>query len=278
MVVAFSVFLAMTLSSVHAYEALQGPTELRYLDKAKAYNGYTLFAAHRTTYLIDMEGYIVNTWKFGTNPRLLENGNLLDATKDDPAELDQIVTNSVQGEFYVIDHGAVNPALNTDYFLDSGAEYWWSITEQVGDSSRAWVVNAGGGIGAHPKSETISAGGTKRFHVRCVRDGSSSAGGVMAGDFIDNGDGTVTNKNTELMWQQAEIGATMTWEEALTYCENLSLAGYDDWRLPNIKELRSVNNDKLSKPSIDTTCFPDVHASRYWSSMHLTIRAWQAKI
>ncbi|MBC8427793.1 DUF1566 domain-containing protein, partial [bacterium] len=178
--------------------------------------------------------------------------------------------------FSIVDHGAVNPALNTDYFLDSGAEYWWSITERAGDSSRAWVVNAGGGIGAHPKSETISAGGTKRFHVRCVRGGTND-GAEPRPDFIDNGDGTVTDKNTELMWQQAEIGTTMTWEEGLTYCENLSLAGYDDWRLPNIKELRSMSNDKLSKPSIDITYFPGIGASRYWSSTteaNHTTRAW----
>ena len=62
------------------------PTELRYWDKTTAYNGYTLFAAHGTTYLIDMEGYVVHTWRMGTNPRLLAyNGHLLDATKDDPS-------------------------------------------------------------------------------------------------------------------------------------------------------------------------------------------------
>lgn len=44
-VTALSIFL-ITLSSTYAYEVLQGPTELRYWDKAKAYNGYTLFAAH----------------------------------------------------------------------------------------------------------------------------------------------------------------------------------------------------------------------------------------
>jgi len=58
---------------------LYEPTELRYWDKAKAYNGYTLFGASGTTYLIDMEGNVVNAWQgVGTNPRLLDNGNLLD--------------------------------------------------------------------------------------------------------------------------------------------------------------------------------------------------------
>jgi len=66
-------------------EGLVGYTETRYWDKDNAFNGYTLFAGHGKTYLIDMEGYLVNTWNSGTNPRFLENGNILDASKDDPS-------------------------------------------------------------------------------------------------------------------------------------------------------------------------------------------------
>lgn len=86
-----------------------------------------------------------------------------------------------------------------------------------------------------------------------------------AGDFTDNGDGTVSDGNTGLMWQQAE-GGSMDWEDAITYCEDLSLAGYTDWRLPNIKELESITEDSLYDPAIDTNYFPDAHASYYWSS------------
>jgi hypothetical protein len=66
-------------------EGTYGYTELRYWDSTKAYKGYTLFAASGKTYLIDMEGYVVRQWNLGTNPRLLDNGNLLDATKSDPS-------------------------------------------------------------------------------------------------------------------------------------------------------------------------------------------------
>jgi hypothetical protein len=61
------------------------PTEVRYWDSAQSYSGYTLFAAKGKTYLIDMEGYVIHQWNIGTNPRLLENGHLLDATKSDPS-------------------------------------------------------------------------------------------------------------------------------------------------------------------------------------------------
>jgi hypothetical protein len=60
-------------------------TETRYWDSTKAYTGYTLFAASGRSYLIDMEGYVVKQWNVGTNPRMLPNGNLLDATKSDPS-------------------------------------------------------------------------------------------------------------------------------------------------------------------------------------------------
>jgi len=73
-------------SSAAAYEALQGPTEVRYWDAAGAYNGYTLFGARGGTYLIDMEGRVVRSWsKVRTNPRFLENGNILDSSTDDPS-------------------------------------------------------------------------------------------------------------------------------------------------------------------------------------------------
>ena len=64
----------------------------------------------------------------------------------------------------------------------------------------------------------------------------------------------------------------MNWENAITYCEALSFAGYTDWRLPNTKELESITDDSLFHPTIDTNYFPDAHwgassdASRYWSS------------
>jgi hypothetical protein len=71
--------------SVHAYEALQGPTELLYWDKTNAFSGYTWFGVRGTTYLLDMEGRVAHTWPIGTNPHLLTNGNVLDASKDDPS-------------------------------------------------------------------------------------------------------------------------------------------------------------------------------------------------
>jgi len=167
--------------------------------------------------------------------------------------------------FNIVDHDHNNPALNTTAFPVTNAEYWWTAKEQVGDSTKAWVVNAGGGIGAHPKSETISAGGAKRFHARCVRNAPAST----TSNFTANGNGTVTDNNTGLAWQQGEVTPTVAWEAALTYCENLSLGSHADWRLPNIKELRSISDDTRSSPAVDTTYFPGAQSARYWSSTSL---------
>ena len=85
------------------------------------------------------------------------------------------------------------------------------------------------------------------------------------GAFTDNGDGTVTDTDTGLLWQQT-TGGSMAWEAALTYCESLTLAGHTDWRLPNRKELRSIVDYTKYSPAIDTAYFPDTLSSDYWSS------------
>jgi hypothetical protein len=84
--------------------------------------------------------------------------------------------------------------------------------------------------------------------------------------FVDNGDGTVSDAFTGLMWQQAEVESKMDWEAAISYCEGLSLAGYSDWRLPNRKELRSIVDYTVYGPAIDTVYFPNAVSSNYWSS------------
>jgi len=96
-----------------------------------------------------------------------------------------------------------------------------------------------------------------------------------AGSLTDNGNGTVTDSGTLLMWQQGE-SSTMTWEAALTYCEGLSLAGATDWRLPNHKELLSLVDFTRYSPSINTTFFPGTVSSYYWSSTTVAYNALNA--
>jgi hypothetical protein len=82
------IFIAAAVSSVYAYEAHYGPTELIQYDSSKAYNGYTLFTPFRQppgepvwTYLIDMEGFVVHSFSSphapGLHAMLEETGNFL---------------------------------------------------------------------------------------------------------------------------------------------------------------------------------------------------------
>jgi len=177
--------------------------------------------------------------------------------------------------FSILNHDKVNPAIDTIYFTKTLAEYWWSSERQANDSNKVWVTNAGGGVGNHPKTETISAGGPKRFHVRAVRDVTTPT--LLPNHFMDNGNGTTTDLVTDLTWQQIPYSDSITWEQALTLADTLTFAGYSDWRLPNIKELQSINNENLINPSINQTFFSGVNVNHYWSSTSLpnqTTKAW----
>ena len=160
-----------------------------------------------------------------------------------------------------------NPAMNTTYFPSSGADYWWTNSFQANDNTKVWCTNAGGGIGNKPKSETISAGGTKSYHVRAVRDIAIPT--TLANHYTDNGDGTITDNITQLIWQKMLNTTALTWEQALTYAEGLTLAGASDWRLPNIKELQSLNDESATNPSVNTTYFSALGMKNYWSSTTL---------
>lgn len=88
---------------------------------------------------------------------------------------------------------------------------------------------------------------------------------INAMSFTDNGT-TTTDNNTGLMWQKEDDNTTRDWSTAGTYCDNLSLGGYSDWRLPNIQELLSIADYSTSSPAINLTYFPNTVASFYWSS------------
>lgn len=179
--------------------------------------------------------------------------------------------------FSILNHQKANPAIDVNIFSNTGAEYWWTSDRQANDNTKIWCTNAGGGIGNHLKTETISAGApnsTKKFHVRAVRD--VIAPPVMAEHFTDNGNGTITDNLSGLMWPKTPDGNTYTWEQALSSCENFSFAGYDDWRLPNIKELQSLNDESRINPPVNPL-FAIPGGQKFWSSTSLpnqTTKAW----
>ena len=85
-------------------------------------------------------------------------------------------------------------------------------------------------------------------------------------DFIrDNTKLVVNDTKTGLMWQDDAVGSTMTWANAITTCENLTLGGYSDWRLPNIRELKSIVDKTRANPAISPN-FTAIASNYYWSS------------
>lgn len=182
---------------------------------------------------------------------------------------------SAHESFSILNHQRPNPALDITTFSTTTAEYWWTSQVQVNDTTKVWVTNAGGGVGNHRKSETISAGGTKRFQVRAVRDITLPP--TIPNHFTDHGDGTVTDELTGLTWQSSQYSDSITWEQALQYADTLTTGGQTDWRLPNIKELQSISDAQLTAPSLPSNHFTVVSSGKYWSSTSLpnqTAKAW----
>jgi hypothetical protein len=145
------------------------------------------------------------------------------------------------------------PTINTSFFPDTEAAVYWSSTTSASSLYNAWSVYLfDGNIGGGGKN----SGG----YVRAVR------GEESFNNFINNGDGTVTDTSTGLMWQQSTAPGNYTWEQAFAYCENLTISGFSDWRLPNRNELQSIVDYSRYNPAIDTNFFPITEPYSYWSS------------
>lgn len=91
---------------------------------------------------------------------------------------------------------------------------------------------------------------------------------AMASDrYVDNGDGTVTDAKTGLMWAAADNGDPINWSDARSYCQNYSGGGHTDWRMPNMAELKSLFNPKAkSKPDYYINILIKITSQSLWAS------------
>ena len=128
--------------------------------------------------------------------------------------------------------------------------------------------------GPSPVEKTLQTicydeGGTQISCSGTGQDGEYQIGVILPEPrFIDHEDGTVTDNLTGLMWAKdaKQINETL-WSEAVAYCNNLELANYSDWRLPNVKELLSLLDYGYDHPSLPVGHpFIDVINGEYWSS------------
>jgi len=165
------------------------------------------------------------------------------------------------------------PYIDTDYFAfeygDEGSgerfidSQWVTRTEYVsttmnGDRTVFGVNFADGRIEGYG---TSNPRGEKTFFCIYVRSDATYG----ENQFVDNGDGTVTDEATGLLWLQDDSGSfsigdgadgKLDWEQALAWAEGLTYAGHSDWRLPNAKELQGIvdygrSPDTTSSAAID---------------------------
>ena len=96
--------------------------------------------------------------------------------------------------------------------------------------------------------------------------------------FIDNGDGTVTDKQTNLIWMRCALGqtrdgstctgsaATYTWQQALLVAADTTFAGSSAWQLPDIKQLTSIVEESCYGPAINLNIFPTTTSENFWTA------------
>jgi hypothetical protein len=206
--------------------------------------GMTAAMSGATTF--NLAGY--SDWRL---PTIKELYSLIDFDGTDPSGL---IDNDTSGLTPFIDsvfEFAYGDPASGERVIDSqyASSTFYVGTTMNGDETVFGVNFADGRIKGYPRNDPFS-GGEKDFFVQYVRAGDSYG----VNDFVDNGDDTITDNATDLMWMQQDSGHLgddgMTWEGALAWAENLTYAGSDDWRLPNAKELQSI---------IDYTRSPQTH-------------------
>jgi hypothetical protein len=159
-----------------------------------------------------------------------------------------------------------NPTFVPELFSAGTASYWAQETSPL-NSTIAYTVD-----GAINGQTTLLPTTTATPLVRCISDPTP-----RALQYVDNGDFTVTDTLRGLVWQQCSSGqindatcsgspTSYNWANAIANCENLTLAGFTDWRLPNINELSSII-DYTSTTLKNQVYFPGSSGNGgYWSS------------
>ncbi len=75
----------------------------------------------------------------------------------------------------------------------------------------------------------------------------------------------VIDTKTNLMWQDDKNQIKKNWNDAKNHCNSLNFAGFSDWRLANIKELRTITDKKVNNLSVNKA-FKNIVPKYYWST------------
>ncbi|XXX82255.1 DUF1566 domain-containing protein [Sorangium sp. So ce134] len=141
------------------------------------------------------------------------------------------------------------------FFTTTQESFYWSATRVAADDTFAWgVIAADASVGFF--QETMSGA-----RALCV----GGEGGTETPD-LSFGEEWVLDRRTGLVWQRQASLTRFIWSGALAHCEELTLAGKSDWRLPSAKELLSIVDDGRSGPALDGEAFPGAPSDVFWSS------------
>jgi hypothetical protein len=197
--------------------------------------------------------------------------------------------------------------LNANGFKNIKAYSYWASTSYAGSAkSYAWLVNLSSGTTAYSSKYGSNyilpvRSGTSGKSIDLPKTGQTASyamgddGNIQAGvewpapRFTENGDGTVTDNLTGLMWLKDGGCFRKNWSSALTIIQDFNAnpgkypcldyaSEYSDWRLPNAKELESLVHYGISNSAswINTNGFRNMKSSSYWSSTTYGGSKWYA--
>lgn len=149
-----------------------------------------------------------------------------------------------------------SPTIDADAFPGTkGDAVFWSSSRHAAVSGHVNFLSFATGMPGHGTPDQMG-------YVRCVRSTVS----VDPYGQYDLAEDSVRDTRTLLTWQRNSPGQAYAWSDALAFCEELTLGGQLDWRLPNFSELMSIVDDSRTDPAIDPVAFPRTVETPFWSS------------